>query len=96
MARGFILNDDMKFTRTGTDTVAGLSCTMWNVVSPRAAGSVCVTADGVMLSGEGKSHDGSVSGIQATAVTYGPQPASLFAPPPDFKQIKLPAVRVPQ
>jgi hypothetical protein len=96
MARGFILNDDMSFSHAGSDTVAGLPCTKWNVVSTRASGTVCVTADGVMLSGQGKAHDGAISGIEATAVSYAAQPASLFAPPPDFKQIKVPALRVPQ
>ena len=96
MARGFILNDEMNFSRVGTDTVAGLSCTTWNVSSPRASGTVCVTPDGVMLSGKGRAKDGAVSGIEATAVTYAAQPASLFAPPPDYKQIKVPALRVPQ
>jgi len=95
MAGGFILNDQMSFSRAGTDTVAGLACTKWDVVSKRASGSVCVTADGVMLSGQGRAREGAVSGIEATAVTYAPQPASLFAPPPDFKEIKLP-VRLPQ
>ena len=93
MASGFILNDQMKFSRTGTDTIAGLSCTRWSVEAARAAGTVCVTTDGVLLSGHGRVREGGVSGLEAISVTYSPQPQSLFAPPADFVRLALPIGR---
>jgi hypothetical protein len=86
MASGFILNDRMHFARTGAEMVAGLHCTAWSVQSPRAAGSVCVTDDGVLLRGTGTSSAGIVSGLEAVSVTYAPQPASLFAAPAGYTQ----------
>jgi hypothetical protein len=87
MASGFILNDRMHFARAGSDTVAGLHCTTWSVQSARAAGSVCVTDDGVLLRGKGTSTQGTVSGLEAVAVSYEAQPAALFAPPAGYTLI---------
>ena len=89
MAVGFLLNGQMKFARAGTQTIAGHGCTMWNVESPRATGTVCVTDDGVLLSGRGRDKDGSGGGLQATEVSYGPQPPTLFVPPADFHKIEI-------
>ena len=91
MASGFILNDKMQFTRAARATVAGLACTTWNVVSDRASGTVCVTDDGVLLSGRGRQSAGTTTaGLDAVAVSYSAQPASLFAAPPDFVRIDAP------
>jgi len=87
MAAGFILNDQMQFSRIGSDTVAGLRCNTWSVHSQRAVGAVCITDDGVMLRGNGQSTTGGISGLEAISVNYGPQPPSLFVPPPDYKPI---------
>jgi hypothetical protein len=81
--------DDMQFTRRGEETVAGLRCTDWDMQSPDATGSGCVTADGVILRARGTSH-GRAGGIEATSVVYAPQPQSLFEPPPDAKRLDLP------
>ncbi len=90
MADGFILNDSMTFKRTGTDVVAGLRCTTWDVTSANAAGSVCITDDGVLLRGDGHDKKGAEAGLEAKQVTYAPQPASLFKPPSGFFEIGLP------
>jgi hypothetical protein len=87
-ARGFVLNTSMRFERRGAETVAGLKCTLWEVTSHEGAGTACVTDDGVLLRGRGSDGKG---GIEATAVKYGPQPASLFRPPANFTKIELPA-----
>jgi hypothetical protein len=91
MADGFVLNDSMNFKRTGTDSVAGYRCTTWAVTSADAAGSVCITDDGVLLRGNGRDKKGVDAGLEATQVIYAPQPASLFKPPPGFFQMDLPA-----
>lgn len=87
VSRGFLLNESMTFARRGLDTVAGVKCTLWEVTSQEGAGSVCVTDDGVMLRARGQDGRGA---LEATAVQYGPQPASLFRPPADFAKIEMP------
>lgn len=86
-ARGFVLNESMTFVKRGTETVAGLKCTVWEVTSREGAGTACVTDDGVLLRGRGNDGKG---GIEATAVRYGPQPATLFRPPAEFSRLDLP------
>jgi hypothetical protein len=86
---GFLLNDDMQFTKSGTDTVAGQACTVWDVQGgPGRNAKVCVTADGVVLRGQavGDAQSGS---IEATEVSYAAQPAALFAPPPDYQKLDM-------
>src|ERR1700753_3703163 len=58
-----------KFTPRGTETVAGLKCTEYDVQSQQHNGSVCLTSDGVMLRAvsEDPQHQGS---IEATNVAY--------------------------
>lgn len=87
VSRGFLLNESMTFARRGLETVAGVKCTLWEVTSREGAGSVCVTDDGVMLRARGQDGRG---GLEAIAVQYGPQPASLFRPPADFSKIEIP------
>lgn len=89
MAVGFILNADMKFVRGSNETIAGHPCTDWEVQSSQASGTVCVTDDGVLLLGRGKDKEGAGGGLQATEVSYTPQPASLFIPPADFRKIEM-------
>ncbi len=86
-ARGFVLNESMSFAKRGTETVAGLKCTLWEVTSREGAGTACVTDDGVLLRGRGNDGKG---GIEATAVRYGPQPAAQFKPPADFSRLDIP------
>ncbi len=95
MASGFLLNDQMKFQRLGPDKVAGANCTRWQVQSSRANGTVCVTDDGVLLKGHGQDKDGGAGALQATAVSYQPQPADLFAPPPGYTRVPMPQGAMP-
>ncbi len=90
MASGFLLNDQMKFQRLGPETVAGQSCTDWQVQSSRANGLVCITEDGVLLKGHGQDKDGGAGALVATAVSYQPQPADLFAPPAGYNRVPMP------
>ena len=77
---------DAKFTRQGTDTVAGQNCTVWSVESKQGNGTACITADGVMLRGQGEGERGGGS-LLAVRVSYGEQPEELFRPPPDFRRL---------
>jgi hypothetical protein len=90
--RAFMLTDSMKFQRKGTDTVAGLGCTVWDVQAQDGSGTVCVTDDGVTLRASGQGKGGKGEGrLDAIAVDYAPQPAALFAPPSDYKKMEVPA-----
>jgi hypothetical protein len=84
------LNPQVRFTRKGTDTVAGQPCTVWDVQAPQGSGQVCVSADGVLLRGTGHDKDGNTSGLEATAVSYAHQPESLFTLPAGFQKLNLP------
>ena len=81
------LDPTTRFTRQGTGVVAGLDCTVWNYTGEHATGTACITDDGVML----RVQDGaSQHGMEATEVTYAPQPDADFRPPPGFTQQQLP------
>jgi hypothetical protein len=80
---------DATFTRRGTDTVAGQTCTIWDVASKQGDGTACITADGVMLRGHGEGDRGGGS-ILALRVSYGAQPETLFQPPPDYRRLSIP------
>lgn len=75
-----------QFTQHGSDTVAGLRCTVYDVQSQRGSGQICLTKDGVMLRarGQGARRGGS---LEAISVQYTPQPASLFVPPAGFRKM---------
>jgi hypothetical protein len=86
LARTLIPNESMGFTRKGSDRVAGFSCTIWDVSSEHGSGTVCMTADGVLLRGQGSDHQGRSGELEATKVVYAPQPDSTFEPPVGYRQ----------
>jgi hypothetical protein len=91
-AKMFEPGPDTVFTKQGTDTVAGISCTVWKVQSKEGDGQGCITTDGVMLRAEGSAKGdapggGQGGGMEAVSVDYATQPASLFAPPADYKKL---------
>ena len=73
--------------KTGTDTVAGLSCTVYDASGGDKKGQVCLTGDGVLL--RARSEDGQHE-LLATKVTYAVQSAALFEPPADFQKFDIP------
>ena len=91
-SRGFLLNDAMAFTKRGTETIAGLKCTVWDISARDGGGSACMTDDGVMLRGRGTDGKG---GIEATSVKYGTQPGALFKPPADYSKLDVPPTAPP-
>lgn len=81
---GLLLNREMRYTRTGTATIAGLPCTEWKVSNGRDfQGSACVTSDGVALKATRNAPNPET--LEAVKVTYGALPTSLFEPGPDYK-----------
>lgn len=91
-SRGFLVSESMRFVRRGTEAVAGLKCTVWDITSADGNGNACITEDGVMLRGNGIDGKGA---IVANSVTYGPQSAALFKPPADFQKLEMPAGLLP-
>lgn len=83
--------DGARLTRRGDDVVAGVPCTDWAVQSPRGAGTVCLTADGVALRADGEV-DGRRGTFTATSVSYGQQRDELFRVPSDYMQFSLPRI----
>ena len=83
------LDPSARFTRRGTETIAGRRCTNWDYASDHVTGGACITDDGVML----RVHDSSGQrGIEATEVTYVSRPDADFHPPAGFIQQKLPQI----
>jgi uncharacterized protein DUF4412 len=97
MAAGFLLNERMKFARGGSETIAGLQCTDWDVETAQAKGKVCVTDDGVLLLGRGREKEGTEGGgLEAVEISYAPQPSTLFVPPAGFRKIDISEAPPPQ
>jgi len=72
---------DTTLDRTGTATVAGHRCTVFRAVrSGTAAGTLCLTEDGILLSGD-LAAGGRRGRVEAIALRLAPQPAALFEPP---------------
>jgi hypothetical protein len=89
---GLLLNDKMKFTRAGSDKVAGLSCNLWDVVSDSTTARLCITDDGVVLRGQGSDPKRGEGKLLATSVSYASQPATRFNPPQGFNKMEMPAL----
>lgn len=89
---GLLLNDKMTYVRAGTDKVAGLPCTVWNVTSDRTTARLCITGDGVILRGEGSDPKRGQGKLLATTVSYAGQPQANFTPPPSFHRMEMPVL----
>jgi hypothetical protein len=89
---GFLLGPGLSFTRKGGDRVAGRTCTLYDVTADRgrAHGTVCLTADGLLLRGEGQGRDGRSASIEAVDVAQRPQPIGLFSVPDGYRTVNLP------
>jgi hypothetical protein len=92
LEQAFMLDSGKRFTRRGTETVAGLRCTVWDVVAAgTGAGTACVTADGVLLRASGHDRHGRDASLEAIRVEYAPQADALFFPPANLRHVDLPA-----
>ena len=81
---GITMTPDMGFQRRESRTVAGLSCSDWDIVPAGSAEpwTACVTADGVVLRAASATRE-----IEATAVVYGTVPGSVFEVPAGLKRM---------
>ncbi len=78
-----------RFTREGTDRVAGVACTIWLFEDQGRSGRGCITEDGVMLRATGTAQ-GQQGGIEAIQVTYGAQDPARFQPPTGYQTMQMP------
>jgi hypothetical protein len=78
-----------RVTRGARRTIAGHSCTDWQIERQDGKGGVaCVTADGVLLRAQ---QTGKREVLEATRVAYGAQDPARFRLPQGVPQIQLPA-----
>jgi hypothetical protein len=82
--------ENARFTRGGTERVAGTECTVWRYQGPAQNGEACITADGVMLRSQG-SAQGQQGRMEATRVVYAPQDPALFRRPQGYQAMQAPA-----
>lgn len=76
------------YVRRDDARVAGIDCTDWTTTdSTGHPATLCLTPDGVML----RAVAGDLVLLQATAVSYAPQDAALFAVPADYARVQPPA-----
>jgi hypothetical protein len=86
----FLLEPGMRFERGREERVLGLACTDWRVQAAQGIAAACVTADGVILRGQGTDRHGRQGSLTATEVRYATLPPGTFAPPPGFHEMRLP------
>lgn len=79
------------FRKVGTDTIAGMGCTIYDATANGHEGQVCLSDDGVWLRAKGgepnRAHE-----MEAIRVTYAQQADALFEPPADFQKMDIPAL----
>jgi len=81
--------DGASFTPLGPGHYAGLDCEKYLVLDKNGTGTVCLTPSGVVLHFAGRNARGAAE-VTALAVSYAPQPAELFTPPPGLTPLNLP------
>lgn len=80
---------DGRFVREGESRVAGFPCTNWRYEEGERSGLACLTADGVLLRGEGRSGN-QHGGIEAVEVRYGAQDPARFRLPQGYPVMQIP------
>jgi len=81
--------ENARFTRGGTEKIAGLDCTVWRYQGASQSGEACITADGVMLRGNGD-RGGQQGRMEATRVVFGAHPPAQFQRPQGYQQMQMP------
>lgn len=83
--------ENARFTRGGSERIAGTECTVWRYQGQAQSGEACITADGVMLRANG-SAQGQQGRMEATRVVYAPQDPSLFRRPQGYQTMQAPVM----
>jgi hypothetical protein len=77
------------FKKTGSDTIAGVACTIYDATFNDHSGQVCLTGDGVMLRARSADADRQRE-LEAVTVNYAEQPANLFEVPAGYQKLEMP------
>jgi hypothetical protein len=80
---------NQSFKKTGSDTIAGVACTIYAATFSEHSGQVCLTNDGVMLRARSADPDRQRE-LEAVTVNYGDQPAALFEVPAGYQKLEMP------
>lgn len=83
-----------RFVRQGSDSQAGVPCTIYDVSADGRHALACLTADGVLLRADGVVRSKSANGsyhLAATMVSYAPLDPAIFSAPPGTTPFKLPS-----
>ncbi|NHN87806.1 DUF4412 domain-containing protein [Acetobacter conturbans] len=83
----FLLDVSMQFHKHGTQNIAGIACTEWDVTSGQGQATACVTSDGLILAESGVDADGAKGKLTATSVSYQTIPSATFEPPSDYQEV---------
>lgn len=81
--------ENARFTRGGTEKIAGADCTVWRYEGASQSGEACITADGVMLRAQGAAQ-GQQGRMEAVRVQFAPQDAALFRRPQGYQTMQMP------
>jgi hypothetical protein len=90
ITEGFILGANLRFEPVGKADILGRPCTIYAVTNERARATACITADGLLLSGEGTDPTGHHIGIEATRIDFVAQPPGMFSPPDTYQYLPQP------
>ncbi len=83
---GALPDQDVQYTKVGTATIVGHTCTDWQLVQQGITkGTRCVTDDGIMLRSINVAPQ--AASIEATAEVDTPVPPETFMPTPDLKVV---------
>jgi len=82
--------ENARFTRGGSDKVAGHDCTVWRYESSAGQGEACITNDGVMLRAQGAAQGAGTGRMEAVRVVFAPQDAALFRRPQGYQTMQMP------
>jgi hypothetical protein len=84
--------ENAKLERKGTKTIAGRTCTVWQVQNPKQS-TACITDDGLILQGSGRGDDGQMhTTLTATAVQITRIDPSMFHPPAGYAAFQMPQI----
>lgn len=88
IAQGFVLGDQLHLKRTAaTQRILGRSCTVHDVTLEADHATACLSADGLVLAGQGRLPDGRAARIEAVSISFAPQIPGMFSPPDTYRMI---------
>ena len=84
----FLLDDHARFTRKGEATVAGQRCTIYDMQGDVTPGTVCVSADGLVLRHQTTDPQGRRNLVEAFAVQLGGTTEDEFKLPRGYERLE--------